>query len=167
MSPEGKRQDAAHVYIHPLIQSGHQNLYLLLETEVLRVIFSGLSTPRAVGVECKSNSALQPELAASSPRIIKAKKLIVLAAGALSTPQILERSGVGDSSILKKLNIRVISNLPGVGENYQDHNHIMYAYKTSLEPSQTFDGKPTGEKDPKMGWNGIGKSPIFILLQVF
>jgi alcohol oxidase len=155
VSPEGKRQDAAHVYIHPLIQSGHRNLHLLLETEVIRVIFNG---DKAVGVECRPNPVHQPEIAASEPKIIRAKKLVVLSAGALSSPQILEQSGVGDARLLEKLDIPVIADLPGVGENYNDHNHIMYAYKTSLDASETFDGKPTGDGDPKMGWNGIGKA---------
>jgi alcohol oxidase len=50
-----------------------------------------------------------------------ARKLVVVSAGALGTPQILERSGVGHPVILNKLGIPVVSDLPGVGENYQDH----------------------------------------------
>jgi alcohol oxidase len=51
--------------------------------------------------------------------------LIVLSAGALSTPQILQRSGIGSSANLSSLGIRSISNLPSVGANYLDHNNCL------------------------------------------
>jgi alcohol oxidase len=46
---------------------------------------------------------------------------VILSAGALSTPQILQRSGVGDRAKLESLGIECILDLPGVGQNYQDH----------------------------------------------
>ena len=49
----------------------------------------------------------------------KAKKLIVVSAGAFGSPIILERSGIGARSVLEKNNIHVLVDLPGVGENYQ------------------------------------------------
>ena len=96
-----------------------------------------------------------------------AKKLVVVTAGALGTPQILERSGVGSPEILKKLDIPVVSDLPGVGENYQDHHLLLYPYRSNLDSGETLDGilsgrkdfvKALGEKDPMLGWNGIGMS---------
>lgn len=108
-------------------------------------------------------------MALSKPihKTIHAKKLVVVSAGALGTPQVLERSGVGNPEVLKKLDIPVVSDLPGVGENYQDHNLILYPYKTTLDEGETLDGILSGrkdfaqaleEKDPFLGWNGIGKS---------
>ena len=47
--------------------------------------------------------------------------MVVLSSGTLGTPQILERSGVGNGDLLRQLGIKVVSNLPGVGEEYQDH----------------------------------------------
>jgi alcohol oxidase len=108
VGPDGKRQDAAHRYVHPLLQDGHHpNLHILLESKVIRVLFDESSPPRAIGT-------------------IKAKKLVVVTAGALGSPQVLERSGVGNPAILKALDIPVVSDLPGVGENYQDH-HVCIA----------------------------------------
>lgn len=49
------------------------------------------------------------------------RKQVVLGCGTLGTPQVLERSGVGSKDLLKQLNIPVVSDLPGVGEQYQDH----------------------------------------------
>lgn len=132
------------------------------------MIFDESSPPRAVGIEYLPNSGRQPEVSVSKPgrNIVKAKKLIVVTAGALGSPQILERSGVGNAEILKKLGIPVISDVPGVGENYQDHHLMLYPYKTSLGVDETLDCflsgrkdfvKALGNKDPMLGWNGIGK----------
>jgi alcohol oxidase len=51
--------------------------------------------------------------------------MVILSAGSLSTPQILERSGIGNPNLLQNLSIELISPLPGVGENYQDHHIVM------------------------------------------
>lgn len=52
---------------------------------------------------------------------VKARKMVVLSSGTLGTPQILERSGVGNGELLRQLGVKVVSDLPGVGEEYQDH----------------------------------------------
>jgi alcohol oxidase len=92
---------------------------------------------------------------------------VIVTAGALGTPQILERSGVGNPEILKKLKIPVVSNVPGVGENYQDHHLLLHPYKSSLGSEETLDCILSGRKDfvkaltgkdPMLGWNGIGMS---------
>lgn len=167
VSPDGKRQDAAHRYIHPLLQDGqHPNLHLLLEAKVIRVVFDESTPPRAIGVEYKPNENHQPVIGLSKPvhHVVKANKLVVVSAGALGTPQVLERSGVGSADILKKLDIDVVSDLPGVGENYQDHHLLLYPYKSSLEPEETIDPILSGRKDfvqaltnkdPQLGWNAI------------
>ena len=60
-------------------------------------------------------------------KCIRAKKLVVISAGTLSTPLILQRSGIGSASKLAGLGIPVVSDLPSVGMNYQDHQLIMSA----------------------------------------
>lgn len=55
------------------------------------------------------------------PTIIKAKKEIILSAGAIHTPQILQLSGIGPAHLLEKANIPLKVDLPGVGSNFQDH----------------------------------------------
>ena len=59
-----------------------------------------------------------------------ANKEIILAAGALQSPKLLEVSGIGNSKILKKYNIPIIHELSGVGENLQDHINVRTAYKS-------------------------------------
>lgn len=172
MSPDGKRQDAAHRYIHPLLEDGHHpNLHILVESKVVRVIFDESTPPKAVGVEYKPNSEAQPSISLSKPvhKIVKAKKLVVVSAGALGSPQVLERSGVGSPEVLKAAGVTVVADVPGVGENYQDHHLLLYPYKTSLGERDTIDPLLSGrkdfmkaieEKDPILGWNAIGKEPL-------
>lgn len=154
-----------------MLQDGkHPNLHILLESKILRVLFDESSPPKAIGIEYKPNAGNQPSLSLSKPVhiIIKAKKLVVVTAGALGTPQILERSGVGNPKFLKPLDIPVVSDVPGVGENYQDHHLLLYPYKSSLDEGESLDGILSGrkdfvkaltEKDPILGWNAIGRSP--------
>lgn len=60
--------------------------------------------------------------------MVKAKKEVVLAAGAVHTPQILQLSGVGPASLLDNLSIEIVVDLPGVGQNFQDHPTLYAAY---------------------------------------
>ncbi|RFU31691.1 hypothetical protein B7463_g4649, partial [Scytalidium lignicola] len=128
---------------------------------VVRVVFDNSNPPRATGVECKPNAKHQPSLSFSNPvkSVINAKKLVVVTAGTLGSPQILERSGVGNPDVLKRVDIPVVSNVPGVGENYQDHNIIFYPYNTTLAPEETFDGIVSGRKDVSRA--RAAKEPIF------
>jgi alcohol oxidase len=128
-----------------------------LETQVGKVLFDG---KRAVGVEVRANPKTQSD---SLTQTIKARKLVVLSAGALASPLILESSGLGDSDILKAANIPIITPIPGIGKNYQDHHLLSYSYKSNLEPHETFDDIFGGRvdieqmiqtKDPRLGWNG-------------
>jgi alcohol oxidase len=93
--------------------------------------------------------------------------MIIVCSGALGTPTILERSGVGNPSILEKFGIPVVSSLPGVGENYQDHHLVQIGYRLHLEAEVTKGGilskgvNLTGELENKLvipGWSGVDLS---------
>ncbi|APA05685.1 hypothetical protein SS1G_01984 [Sclerotinia sclerotiorum 1980 UF-70] len=167
VSLSGRRQDSAHTYIHPLRQSGsYPNLHILTESKVVRVLFDSSSPPRAIGIEYVPNSDYQPALALSKaiPHTITAEKLVVVSAGALGTPQILERSGVGRKDVLERCGVEVVSEVEGVGEAYQDHHLLLYPYKTSLDETETIDGFLSGRKDfaqaleakdPQLAWNSV------------
>lgn len=158
---DGKRQDTAHCYIHPLMASGEApKLEILVETRVDKVTFAD---GKASGIVCLSAKpgATDEE---KTPFNIKASKLVVVAAGALGTPSILERSGLGGEELLKSLDIPVVSNLPGVGEQYQDHLLMMYPYRSTLKPDESLDiglTDPTfwpsavQNNDPVATWNGL------------
>lgn len=74
--------------------------------------------------------------------------MVIISAGALSSPQILERSGIGDASRLESLSIEVVSNLPGVGKNYQDHHVVgKAAYYVDTSTDDTGDDIFRGDPD--------------------
>ena len=83
----------------------------------------------------------------TSPRTVRAKKLVIISAGANGTPHILERSGVGDAKILEKAGIEVVEDLPGVGNDYQDHHLSLWAYRTDLAPREAINGFADGRFD--------------------
>lgn len=118
VGPDGKRQDTAHAYIHPKLESGEfPNLHVLVETDVDRVIFD--DNKKAVGVAFRPSADSQPEAdQKAAPRIVNARQQVVLSAGALGTPQILERSGVGKPEVLSSAQVPLVASVPGVGENY-------------------------------------------------
>ncbi|RYO86963.1 hypothetical protein DL764_008930 [Monosporascus ibericus] len=118
VSLEGRRQDTAHVYLHPKLRDGkHPNLHVLVGAEVRRVLLNG--DKRAVGIEYKPRSGAEM-------RTVKAKKLVVVSGGACGTPLVLERSGVGKPDILERAGVPVLANVPGVGRNFQDHQMTFY-----------------------------------------
>lgn len=108
----------------------NSNLHLVTDSKVKRII---IEDGKATGVEYIPNTTTDGTFETA-----KARKLVVLSAGALGSPQILERSGVGAPEILKKAGIEPLVDLPGVGSNYQDHNLILPSYKVAPE-SETHD----------------------------
>ncbi|KAK5116559.1 hypothetical protein LTR85_009184 [Meristemomyces frigidus] len=163
VTTEGKRHDAASAYLHPLLQDGqHPNLHVLCESKVVRVLFD--ENKRAIGVEYTPNPDYQITTTLTRhPRLtVKARKMVVVSCGALGTPLVLERSGVGSGEILEKASVPVVADVPGVGQDYQDHNLIFYPFETNLEPHETLDALWAGRLDPAkaaeiglMGWNGV------------
>lgn len=119
VGPDGKRQDTAHAYIHPKLQSGEfPNLHVLVETDVERVVFDD-DSKKAIGVVFRPSADFQPDVDQKEPpRVIKARRQVILSAGALGTPQILERSGVGSPEVLASAKVPLTASVPGVGENY-------------------------------------------------
>ena len=151
IGPNGRRQDAAHRYLHPKLRSGeYPNLHVLVEKQVIKVLFD--DNKRAVGVEYQTNPKFlaNPEFMATSyasPRTVKARKLVIVSTGANGTPLVLERSGLGNSEILQKAGVPVVEDLPGIGEEYQDHHLSLWAYRTNLSPRETINGFADGRFD--------------------
>ncbi|GKT84126.1 GMC oxidoreductase [Colletotrichum tofieldiae] len=179
VSPEdGRRQDVAHRYLYPLLQSGkYPNLHVLVETQVLRVLFEG-DEKRAAGVEIRANPKFARSGQDQSKRSIKAKKLVVASAGSFGTPLLLERSGVGDPLVLEKAGVPIVEGLSGVGNDLQgkrcliDHHFVGYVYRTNLEQNETINGIARNDRgrdveamiasdDGQLGWNGHDASSKF------
>ena len=111
----GARCSAAVAYLHPAMKRSN----LRVETNALasRVIFEGR---RAVGVEFVQNGEKRVAMAAAE---------VILAGGAVNSPQLLELSGVGGGELLRQHGVAVVADVPGVGENLQDHYVTSVRYR--------------------------------------
>uniref|UniRef100_A0A0B7KA09 Glucose-methanol-choline oxidoreductase N-terminal domain-containing protein n=1 Tax=Bionectria ochroleuca TaxID=29856 RepID=A0A0B7KA09_BIOOC len=153
----GRRSDSAHAYIHAT-RAKHSNLYLACNTKVDKVI---IENGRAVGVKTVPMKPLDPrEL---KGRTFRARKQIVVSGGTLSSPLILQRSGVGDPAKLRKAGVQPIVDLPGVGLNFQDHYLTFSVYRAKPE-TESFDdfvrGDPEVQKRVFDEWNIKGTGPL-------
>ena len=114
----GRRCSTAVGYLHPVM--GRPNLTVATKALTTRVLFEGR---RATGVEFIQNGAARTAHAAAE---------VILSAGAVASPQLLELSGIGSGARLQALRIPVIADLKGVGENLQDH--FMIGAQWRLKP---------------------------------
>jgi len=112
---DGKRCSTAVAYLTPEVRA-RGNLTIVTETTADRVLFDGT---RAAGVAVRTKGAA---------REIAAAKEVVLCGGAVNTPQLLLLSGVGPSAHLSEMGIGLVADIPGVGENLQDHLDILIQY---------------------------------------
>src|SRR5680860_271557 len=116
----GRRLSAARAYLHPVM--GRKNLTVRTLAFTTRILFEG---NRAVGVEY-SRGRRQHSVRAGE---------VILCGGAINSPQLLQLSGVGNAADLKSLGIEVVADVPGVGENLQDHLEVYIQYASKLPVS--------------------------------
>lgn len=103
----GTRWSSYRAFLKPV--QGRANLTVLTGTETHRVVLNGT---RATGVEIGD---------ASGRRVLTARREVILSAGAIGSPTILMRSGIGPAAMLKAAGVAVAHDLPGVGQNLRDH----------------------------------------------
>lgn len=119
---KGKRQSAATAFLRPAEK--RDNLTILTGHVADRILFDG---QRAVAVECLHDGQRVQ---------IKAGSEIIICGGAMASPALLERSGIGDRSRLEALGIDVVHDNPQVGENLIEHRGLIMQWKLSGEYSQ-------------------------------
>ena len=134
----GRRMSAARAYLHPVKK--RPNLTVQCRTLTTKILFEGKnpeSSSRAVGVEFSRSPGRSEKVYAGE---------IICCGGAINSPQLLQLSGIGNADELKKLGIEIVQDLPGVGENMQDHLevYIQYACKkpVSMAPALKWWNKP-------------------------
>jgi choline dehydrogenase len=115
---KGRRLSAATAYLKPALR--RRNLEVRTSALVTEITFDGR---RATGVEYRAGGG-HHRIGAGE---------VILAGGAINTPQLLQLSGVGDGELLRTLGIKVRQELPGVGANLQDHLEV-YVQHASREP---------------------------------
>ena len=119
---KGVRWSSARAFLHPVMH--RSNLKVMTKTLTERLIFDG---DRCIGMEGTRHGKPVSILAAR----------IVLAAGAVGSPSLLERSGIGSESVLKPLDIPIRNRLEGVGKNLQDHLQVRLQYR--LDTGETLN----------------------------
>ena len=117
----GRRLSAARAYLHPVMN--RPNLTVTTRAFVTKILFDG---QRAIGVEYRKRGGA-PKRALGGD--------VILAGGAIASPQLLQLSGVGPAGLLESLGISVVHDLAGVGEHLQDHLEVYIQYKSKLPVS--------------------------------
>jgi len=111
----GERWSAARAFLHPHM-SKRSNLRVEMQAHATRILFEG---NRAVGVEY---------LRGDERKELRARREVIMAAGAFQSPQLLMLSGIGDRQALADHSIGTVHHLPGVGQNLQDHPDFVFVY---------------------------------------
>lgn len=151
VTKKGRRSSTARGYLDQA--RGRANLTIVTHALADRILFNG---KRAEGVAWLRKD--QPEEA-------RARREVVVCSGAIASPQLLQRSGVGPASLLRSLEIDIVCDLPGVGQNLQDHleMYIQYACKqpVSLAPALKLHNQPAIGAEWLFNGTGIGASNQF------
>jgi choline dehydrogenase-like flavoprotein len=128
---DGKRQSAADAYLLPVLD--RPNLDLVTDALVHRLLLSG---DRCTGVEYSTGASLATAHGGE----------VLLAAGAVGTPQLLMLSGIGPREHLSEIGIPVVADVPGVGANVHDHPMTTLVYRSSqaVRPSTSSGGEVKG-----------------------
>lgn len=126
VDPKTKRRSSARINHYERVKASRPNYHILPSTLVSKVLFQNKA---AIGVEYVTSSG--------EKKTVYASKEVIVSAGAVHTPQILQLSGVGDAAYLNKFGIQSVSDLPGVGANLQDHLvlTVNYNYTNNLFPN--------------------------------
>ena len=109
----GRRLSAARAYLHPVLH--RKNLNLITKAHATRLVMDGT---RVTGVEYQRRGR----------RHVAAAAEVVLCGGAINTPQLLQLSGIGPAAVLHDAGVSPVVDLPGVGENLQDHLEVYVQY---------------------------------------
>ncbi len=127
----GRRLSAARAYLHPV--KGRPNLTVITRAFATRILFEG---KRAVGVVYRKGKRVEKVYGGR----------ILCCGGAINSPQLLQLSGVGNAAELSELSIDVVHDLPGVGENLQDHLEVYIQYSctqpVSMQPALKWYNRP-------------------------
>ena len=117
----GWRVSAARAFLRPIAKK--RNLEVRTSAQATAVLFEG---KRAVGVRYTQGPG-------RPTREVKARREVILSAGAANTPKLLQISGVGSPALLTDLGVPVLHDLPGVGANLQDHYMIHFVVRVNIK----------------------------------
>lgn len=143
------RESAAVAFLRPAM--ARPNLTVTTGAQATRVLLQGT---RAVGVEWSEQGRKQTA---------RADREVILSAGALQSPQLLQLSGIGPVELLRRHGIAVVADLPGVGENLQDHYQARTIVRLKTRNSLNDDVR-NPRRLARMGWDWLvhGSGPLTI-----
>nr|AAV66466.1 alcohol oxidase B [Pichia sp. BZ159] len=136
----GRRSDSAHAYIHPTMRN-KQNLYLITSTKCDKIVIEDGVAVGVKTVPMKPTGTTKTQIA----RTYRARKQIIVSCGTISSPLVLQRSGIGSAHKLRQVGIKPIVDLPGVGMNFQDHYCFFTPYHVKPD-TPSFDDFVRGDK---------------------
>jgi choline dehydrogenase len=130
---------------------GRKNLRVETDAQVSGIILDGR---RAVGLRYRQHGVTHE---------VRAAREVILSAGSLQSPQLLQLSGIGPAELLRRHGIDVVHDLPGVGQNLQDHLQFRLMYRVS-KPITTNDDLRTLTGQARIGlkWLMTGRGPLGI-----
>ena len=153
VTPQGRRASTARGYLDQARE--RPNLTIVTHALTDRILFSG---KRAIGATYLhgNDNALKE---------VRARREVLVCSGAIASPQLLQRSGVGPAALLRDLGIDIVHDLPGVGQNLQDHleMYLQYACKqpVSLYPALQWWNQPQIGAQWMFLGTGLGASNQF------
>ncbi len=139
---DGRRMSAARAYLHPALERA--NCEIIKKAQVTRILFDG---KKATGVEFLQYGQKQQ---------VKANREVIVSAGAINSPQVLQLSGIGPGQLLQQFGVETLVDLPGVGRNLQDHLDYSIYYRSKV---------PTLNNQLRPWWGKLKTGVQYLLLR--
>ncbi|MNZ51535.1 Oxygen-dependent choline dehydrogenase [compost metagenome] len=153
VTPQGRRSSTARGYLD--LARERPNLTIVTHALTDRILFDGKRAIGATYLQGNDNALTE----------VRARREVLVCSGAIASPQLLQRSGVGPASLLRDLGVPVVHDLPGVGQNLQDHleMYLQYACKqpVSLYPALQWWNQPQIGAEWMFKGTGLGASNQF------
>ena len=146
----GWRMSAAKAFLRPALK--RRNMTLISEAQATGIRFEG---KRATGIDIAQRG---------STRKLAARKAVILAAGSVNTPQLLQLSGIGPADHLRSLGIDVLQDSPAVGHHLQDHLGINYTFKAKIPTINQQLGSWLGKLRHGLEFLILGEGPLSLSL---
>ncbi len=165
VTQDGQRHGAADAYLTPI--KSRSNLTIKSNAIVTKVL---MKNGKAIGVEYQQKG---------KPHTVKINREVILCAGAFVTPKILMLSGIGPADTLRSHGVDVVVDLPGVGQNLQDHLQLPVVYRSQVElPNtklltgnvifiRTRDGMSAAPTDLQLNFTPAAPGPLLPVLPDF
>ncbi|MDF0605139.1 GMC family oxidoreductase N-terminal domain-containing protein [Neisseriaceae bacterium TC5R-5] len=143
----GQRASSSFRYLHPALK--RPNLTIRLHAQTERILFD--EQQHACGVRVRIEGEVHE---------FKAAKEVIVAAGAVDSPKLLQLSGIGDQTLLSKYGIKTVRHLPAVGQHLQDHLCVSYYYRANRKTLNDELGNLFGQAKAALQYAFTRKGPL-------